>query len=505
MNGSNSLKNIFFLSSSAVFSLLLAGCNALPPSGGQVQRDNSNAVMVELPEQFGSKQRFASKHNAAQQSGSAENAQSVEGESRALGGLDYLSDHWWLAWQDAQLNQLMQTGLNQNFSLQASAARMQQAAALYDQASSGKKPSLNYSLNHNKELNQMESRSSTGQLQLAYLLDLNGKVRAQSQQSEAAWMASQADYQSAALNLSLQLANQWYQLVAQQQQVNLLEGQFESRQQLLSLIEDRLRFGKVSATDLLQQQQQVSATEATLTLARGDLQILHTGMNLLLGSTPSMALIDSDTLLKANLQVPETLPELGLPLDLLERRPDLVAARWRISSQDANLAKRLAERYPDITLSITGSGMARNISGVFNDWLWQAAAAVSGSLYDGGQRSGAIQQARAEREQALVDYNQQILVALTEVEDALVQERSQRDYVALIDKQTELAKKVYDQRVLNYRNGRGSYIEVLQALTSWQDLQRNQLSSQLTLLLNRIQLIGALGGRLHERTEQTSN
>ncbi|MGD8914653.1 MAG: TolC family protein, partial [Candidatus Thiodiazotropha sp.] len=187
------------------------------------------------------------------------------------------------------------------------------------------------------------------------------------------------------------------------------------------------------------------------------------------------------------------LPATGVPAELLQRRPDLQAARLRIAAADARIAAAVAARYPRIDLSaaLTSSSSSGEL---FSDWLGNLAAQLVAPLFDGGQRSAEAQRARAAALEALNEYRQALLEALGEVEVALATEFGQRRYLASLENQLQQAAAVQRQERQRYFQGDSDYLSVLDALRSRQALERQQVTAKRQLLSDRINLVRALAG-----------
>ena len=154
----------------------------------------------------------------------------------------------------------------------------------------------------------------------------------------------------------------------------------------------------------------------------------------------------------------------------------------------------MADRFPQLSLSASLETSGEHTRNLFNDWLTNLSANLLGPVFDAGQRRAEVDRTRAVAAERLHDYGQAVLTALTEVEDALVQESRQREYLASLSKQLELASQVTRSLRDRYLKGAVDYQRVLDALLSQQQLQRDVLTGRRELLENRITLCRALGG-----------
>ncbi|MET0021151.1 MAG: efflux transporter outer membrane subunit [Candidatus Thiodiazotropha sp. 6PLUC1] len=410
---------------------------------------------------------------------------SVEGGERPV------SDRWWRDFSDSGLELLIEQALADNFSLRAAWARLQQFEAVALREGAARLPSLDMrgSVTHQDSNEAKGSTSRQFGLYAAYELDLWGRVQATADAATLDAEASRADLQTAALSLSVTLADTWYQLLEQRAQRKLIESQLELNRQLLKLIEARFRIGQVNASDVYRQRQLLAQTEGEATQAETQLRNLEHQLAILVGSVPG------GTSLPENSDLPllGPLPATGLPADLLRRRPDLQAALLRLRSADARAAAAVAARYPrlDLSATLTTPGVS---GGVFDNWLGNIIAQLSAPLFDGGQRRAEVTRTQAVVEESLNDYAQTLLEALVEVEDALVSEAGQRRYLATIDAQLDALGTVATQERQRYFQGDADYLSVLDALRSRQALERQQLSARRELISYRIDLVSSLAG-----------
>ena len=178
---------------------------------------------------------------------------------------------------------------------------------------------------------------------------------------------------------------------------------------------------------------------------------------------------------------------------MIQRRPDIRSAYYAVLATDSDLAAAIADRFPSLSLTAGVDTSGAHTRDLFNNWLATIAANLVAPIIDGGLRKAEVDRTRAVASEALHTYGQTILDALGEVEDALVQEQRQRDYIASIDKQLTLAGQVIESVRDRYLQGTVDYQRVLDALLSHQELQRSHLTAKRDLVQYRIDLCRALG------------
>ncbi len=397
-----------------------------------------------------------------------------------------LQSHWWKSLPDAQLQTLEQTALAANPSLLATQARLAEAAALARKTGAQLLPQINAGLSSS---DTDGTSSHTGSIAASYELDLWGGLEAETEAARQTWMASREALDAAAITLTAEVANTWYQRIEQGGQIDLLNEQQQTNRQTLELIELRFDLGKVQATDVLQQRQLVESAEALLATARAEQAVLEHQLNALLGLSPTTPGI---SLPSGKLIALPPLPSTGLPAELVQQRPDVREAYYKLRAAEAEVAKAVADRFPRITLSATLTTTAGSLSGLFNDWVTMLAVELFGPVFDGGQRIAEVDRTNAAARAALHDYSGIVINALTEVEDALVREQQQGLLLQSLDRQLALTAEVVERTRYNYTKGTADYLDILDALRTHQGLQRDQLAARRTLLTYRIALHRAI-------------
>ena len=426
----------------------------------------------------------------------------------SVAGQEQLPEQWWLSFEDPTLNRLIDQAMADNLTLKSAWDRLDQARALARKAGADIVPQLSGEVGGSSTRSRINSRTDSAQsyslgLAASYEVDLWGRIRSVSEAAKLDAQASAEYLQTAALTLSAQVATTWFQLLDQRGQIEILKQQQHTNEQALELISLQFRTGQIGIADLLQQRQVVESRRGERALATGRAQVLQNQLAVLLGVAPD--------------QMPQTpsgdfsalplLPATGLQSNLLERRPDVRAAWLQLQSADQRVAAAVADRFPRLSLSGRASTTNEQIEDLFDDWLASLAANLLAPLIDGGRRRAEVERSQAVAAEAFHDYGQTVLDALAEVENALIQELKQQEYLNSIDRQLELAEQATVRIRDRYLNGAEDYQRVLGALLSRQFLQRTQLSAQRELFVNRVSLCRALAGgwEMSRANEQPSS
>lgn len=408
-------------------------------------------------------------------------------------GTAELPERWWTALGDADLNAAVDTALVANFDLRTAWERLREAQAVTDRTAAFLFPSLEASADGEVSRPEDDDRSTEAlRLGMAavYEVDLWGRIRSQVQAEQLRAEATLADYQTAALSLSAEIARTWAQLAEAQNQVALVDQQIETNTTVLELLENRFGTGQVRAVDLLRQRQLIESTREQRTIAESRRQVLKHQLAVLLGRPPQSGPGVTPT------DLPELppLPDTGVPLDLVQRRPDVRRAFLQLQAADRDVASAISNQFPRLTLTASTSTAAQSVGNLFQDWMTTLAGNLLAPLFYGGELRAEVDRTQAVRQQRLFAYGQTTLTAFQEVEDALVRELRQRDRIVQIDAQIELAEQAYAQLQVEYFNGTSNYLDVLTALDEVQALRRDRLAAQLTLTDIRITLYRALAG-----------
>ena len=411
------------------------------------------------------------------------------------GGESGVPERWWETFNDDRLNALVASALDGNLTLMQAWDRIAQAQAQSMISGAGLWPQID--LKSSAERKQTGTKNAHSRnniyalgLNASYEVDTWDRIHSQKNASNEDLNATRDDLEATVIVLVSQVAQTWYSIIEQQAQIQLLEEQLTLNRERLELLELRFKMGKATAVDVYQQRQQVSVIESRIPRARSRKDVLQHQLALLLGRSPQ----------ECDMTIPDVLPDLwplpetGLPVDLLRRRPDVRAAERRVVAADYRLGAALADRYPRISLSASGTFQEQSVGDVFQNWLWNIGANLVQPIVDGKKRAAEVERNRAVVQERLHTYGQATLVAFREVEDALSQERYQKLLIDSLEERIEILENNLDVSQKRFINGQSDYLPVLQALSSLQNLQSEILIAKRELILFRIQLCEALGG-----------
>jgi NodT family efflux transporter outer membrane factor (OMF) lipoprotein len=407
-----------------------------------------------------------------------------------------LQEWWWMGFDDPALDAVIEEGLAGSPDLAVWWDRLNHAEALARKAGATWWPSIsadgtaNRSRQWGDDIPEVYANSYSTSGSASYEIDLWGRVRSGRHAAVFDEHSSREDLRAASLSLSARIASTWYEIAEAREQVRVLGEQVKANDQMLEIVTLRFRGGLVGASDVLRQKQLHESSRGNLALAESRLEVLRNQLAVLVGRVPQAHVVDEDAVLVA---LPP-LPDAGVPSELLQRRPDLRAAELDVAAASARLGVAVADRFPRISISVSASSSATTTADLFTSWLGNLVGNLTMPLIDGG-----VRKAEAERQEALVNeafhrYRQAVLTGLQEVENALTRESHQSSYLESVSGQLALANEVLERSRDAYRGGQVDYLRVLEALTSQQSLERQQLGAHRELIGHRIELCRALGG-----------
>lgn len=405
-----------------------------------------------------------------------------------------LAGQWWLAFNDLQLNELIEKAVDQNFSLKSSLDRLSQADAIYRKSNAGLLPTLDGdgSALHSivgSDGSTVKSDKVLLGLSTSYEIDLWGRIESGVQASRLDMETSKADLDTAAMTIAAEVAKIWYLLVQQTMSLQLLEEQIQTNTIGLDLISAQHRTGQVPLVDVLQQRQLIEYQNGQKMLLLANISQSDNQLSILLGEVPGN---EKFTIPSELIAVP-ALPSTGVPSELINARPDIRSSLLALEAADKRVAVAVADRYPSLRITATNETFQGTASIMFTDYLASIMAGLTAPLFDGGARKAEVERTKAVATEKLHSYAQTILTAFGEVEDALYSEKQQQFYIESLQTQLDLAKSTLAQVKDRYLKGVENYQRVLTALTSLQALQQNELTANKDLLVNRIELYRVLG------------
>lgn len=402
---------------------------------------------------------------------------------------------WLASFQDTLLTELVSQAIANNRDLMTASANVERANALAIQAGAQLKPQANLALNNSRSgfasgPNPDVSNQALS-VQLNWEIDLWGRISAGQRAAVSSAEAAAADYKYAQHSLAAATAKAYFYAIEAGQQAAILK-------EVLTALEDTFRIVNVQHKNGLASGQDVALTKSDLATTREQLITLKSSqrealraLEVLLGRYPS-----GDISVKTLLPLLPPMPPLGVPSEILERRPDLVAAERRVAAAFNTVAQAKAARLPALSLTSDIGGSSNSLSNITDpaNVAWQLASNLLVPLFDGGVREAQVDVATSDQKQALSSYAQTALNAFNEVEtnldlaNTLVQ-REKELSIALSE-----AEKAYRIAQLRHKEGEIALIDLLSMQQRVLSADSSKLSIQRFVLEQRINLYLALGG-----------
>jgi NodT family efflux transporter outer membrane factor (OMF) lipoprotein len=408
---------------------------------------------------------------------------------------------WWEMFGDPELDALAARVDISNQNIRLAEANFRQAQALAEQARAGLFPTVGASASAIRSQSPSLSNQpsfATGpvnnfnlNLNASWELDLWGKVRRGIEAGEANWQASAADLELARLSAQATLAQAYLSLRIADVQRRVLEETVAAYQRSLDLTRNRYAAGVAARVDVVQAEVQLKSTQAQLVDNGIDRALLEHAIATLIGEPASTFTI-------ARAPLAAKLPDIpvGVPSELLERRPDIAAAERSVAAANAQIGVAQAAFYPTLTLSAAGGFRSNS----FADWLtvpsrfWSLGAALAQTLFDGGLRRAVSDQAIAAYDGQVAVYRQTVLTGFQEVEDNLASLRLLEEEAGYQNEAARGALVSVELTTNQYKAGIVNYLNVVGAQAIALNNERAAVSVQGRRLVASVALVKALGG-----------
>jgi NodT family efflux transporter outer membrane factor (OMF) lipoprotein len=412
-----------------------------------------------------------------------------------------VSPDWWRGFGDEQLDRLVAQALQDNPTLKVAQARLRRAQSVLEVAHAATLPQANGSLEVTRQRYTENGLfpppiagsirdSATLQIGASWEIDFFGKYRQALDAALGGARAAQADAEAARVLLASNVARSYLQLARVHDQLQVAQRTLAQREESLRLVRDRVNAGLDTTLELRQSEGSLPEARQQIEALQEQAQIARNALGALVGQ-PDVA-VDAHSLsaMKAT-AVPAT-----VPADLLGRRADIVAARWRAEAAVHDVASSKAQFYPNVNITsfigLSSLGVGKLLDA--GSLQWGVGPAIHLPIFDAGRLRANLRGKTADLDAAVESYNATVLDAVREVRDQLAslqsigkQQREQRDAQAA-------AEGAYQIAVQRYRAGLGTYLNVLAAETAMLGQRRLAVDLSGRALDAQVQLMRALGG-----------
>ena len=411
---------------------------------------------------------------------------------------------WWEVFKDPQLNALEEQVNISNQNVLAAEAQFREARDAVRIARSGlfptvsTAPSYTYSRNSSTLFNVQAGNLTSGQrniydlpADISYQADVWGSIRRTVRGSAESAQATAAQLENVRLALRAALAQDYFELHGVDGEQELLTRTVKSFEDYLQLTKDRFASGVASGADVAQAETQLKSAQAQLIdLGVARAQLEH-ALAILVGKPPAEVEIPYTPI-----KLPPPPIPVGVPSDLLQRRPDIAAAERQMAAANEQTGISKAAFFPSVLLT----GSAGFQSGSFTDWftwpsrLWSVGPQVAETVFDAGRRRAQSDLARAAFDASTANYRQTVLTSFQQVEDNLAALRVLADEARAEDDAVRAAQQSLDVSTYQYKAGVASYLQVITAQTIALQNQVAAVNILTRRMVASVLLIEALGG-----------
>jgi multidrug efflux system outer membrane protein len=420
--------------------------------------------------------------------------EAAKGESASLG-----DQKWAEVFQDEQLQDLIRTALQQNYDVRIAAARILEAQAQLGITRADQLPTIaggaearNQRSPQSRFLPAFETSANQVNLSLSWELDFWGKLRRATEAARANLLASQWARQAVTTTLVANVATAYFQLRELDLELEISQRTLASRQDSLRLTRLLADRGATSMLDVRQAEQLVYTASEQIPDLERRVEQQENFISILLGKNP--AAVPRGRKLTEQPHAPQV--PAGLPSSLLERRPDIREAEQQLIAFNARIGVAKAAYFPRITLTAAGGYQSSALTGLFSGpaGLWNFGGSLTQPIFTAGKIRSGVEFAEAQRQEALLVYQQTIQQAFRDVSDALVAYRKSQEFRMQQELLTQAAQDAARLSDIRYRGGVSSYLEVLTNDTNYFSAELGLAQAQRNELLALVQLYRALGG-----------
>jgi NodT family efflux transporter outer membrane factor (OMF) lipoprotein len=400
---------------------------------------------------------------------------------------------WIETFGDPVLTQLVEEAQANNRNLRSAAINVERSWLLARQAGAALSPQVNLTAGGAGQGNfdGQSSDSLNVGVQASWELDVWGRIQSGQQAAVESAEAAEADYRYAQLSVAAAVARAYFATINAQQQAQTSSDIVEALQETLRIVQVQFDNGIATAQDVALARANLASANDTFATASAARDNAARALEVLLGRYPS-----ADLFVGSTLPTKPTDPPAGLPAELLERRPDLIAAERRIAAAIDTVDQSRAARLPSISLTGGVSGASNDLSNLLSptNLAWQAASSLLVPLVDGGARQTQVELSTADQRLAVEAYADAALTAFSEVEQALADGQTLRRRTLFVETARVESDEALRLARLQYQEGEIDLLSVLQLEQAAFSARSNELTVARLSLEQYVDLSLALGG-----------
>lgn len=413
-------------------------------------------------------------------------------------------DKWWDTFNDPVLTRLIELAMTNNYNVASALKRIEIAKKEIGMAKSGYYPTIGISGSWTKEQESGKMYSyDTERMRTSYFnlgasmsweIDVFGRVYSGVKEKKAAYNVARADYDAVMVSLCANVATAYMQLRTYEEELKVARQHIESQSYVCKITEARYNADLGNMLDVTQARVVLYETESTLPTLEANVRTVKNSLALLVGEYPGAIdeLLDSENGMPSYRQT----VDIGVPTELLRRRPDIVEAEMELAEYAAAIGVAKKDFLP--TLSLTGdigttAHSAKNLFGK-NSLTYSIAPQLSWTLFEGLSRNYALSEAKLQMEAAIDQYNLTVMTAVEEVDNALVSYASLLNAIELQTRVVAESKKSMELSFELYRSGLTMFTNVVDGQISWLTNQNTLTEMQGEALAALITIYKSLGG-----------
>lgn len=405
---------------------------------------------------------------------------------------------WWAYFKDPYLDQLVAAAVAESYDLKILQARIQEAGAGIKSSRADLAPSaaLDAGANFNRRVPEgfssaQDTESYSANVGVSWELDLWGKNRRGYLAGKASFKASQADYKAGYLKLVADIANLYFQIREIDESTSLRDRFYLDSQKKLSIYANQYKEGLVPDWKVARQRAEVNDLKQGLLELDRVRKTSENRLATLLGTPAGELRVPNANLRDCVNIVPVP---VGLPSELLTRRPDIIAAEYRLLEATHNIGKAQAARFPSLSLTANGGLASTALSTLLNQWSLGVAPKLFAPLFDAGKRKADLKASEARADIAANEYIKAVMNAFEEVENALVNIDNRSKQKTVIEERVRNLTNVRYQTQAKFQAGLISQLEIIDVENSLLAAENSFLEIHRLLLDDTVVLYKSLGG-----------
>lgn len=432
------------------------------------------------------------------------NAWSVDSAVPATTSSEATNIAWWRTFGDSLLDSLMEMSEQGNYSVAMAARRIEMARAQVRSARAAYFPQLDMNLGWTRERasgrvagpvgDASVAQYATGTVTMNWEIDVFGKITAQVKKSNAQVKVSRAEFGAVMVALQAEIASNYLQLLVYRKQLEVAKSHGETQAQIVNITEIRHKTGLASKLDVEQARTLYYSTIAQVPMLEANIEASYNAIGVLLGVTRVE--------LPASLYEERDLPghyqlvAMGVPIDILRRRPDIIEAEKNIEVAAASLGIAKRDYLPSLSIAASVGTQAHRFGDLFTgpSFTYSIAPTLSWTIFNGFGRNAALAEAKEQLHLQVDNYNLTVLTAIEEVRNALCKYTATLKYIEAIKEVVRSSKESVNLSLDLYKQGLSNFTNVVDAQLNLLSYQNTLISARGEALMALVDLYKALGG-----------